>query len=39
MADLVDIPELVQRIHTLKAKGVTGASIAYSSFEGHIQPL
>jgi hypothetical protein len=38
VADLIDIPELVKRIHALKAKGVTRVSISYS-FERHIQPL
>jgi hypothetical protein len=39
VADLVNIPELVKRICALMAKGVTGASVAYSFFEHRIQPL
>jgi hypothetical protein len=39
MANLIDIPELVMRIRALKAKGVTGALVAYSFFERRIQPL
>lgn len=38
-SNLVNIPELVQRICALKAKGVTGASVAYFFFERRIQPL
>lgn len=32
------VAKLVKRIHTLKAKGVTGVSVSYS-FEHRIQPL
>jgi hypothetical protein len=39
VANLANIPELVKRIRALKAKGVTGASVAYSIFERRIQPL
>jgi hypothetical protein len=38
VAELTDVLELVAKIRDLKAKGVTGALVAYS-FERRIQPL
>ncbi|RLM75221.1 hypothetical protein C2845_PM15G00830 [Panicum miliaceum] len=34
-----DIPELMKRIQALKAKGVTGESVAYLFIERRIHPL
>ena len=34
--ELTDVPKLVAKIKALKAKGVTGVSVAYSWFEHRI---